>query len=312
MVMNELLDKDTTAMTIKELGSHVNTTLTALHSILIKRGDQFHELFKKGSWYSDNQSPGIRAGTMALYQLHVGEGILTIKGSATGEHHYTVCPNRKNPINFYYRNSDSGHHSFDAYDLVKETNYMHDPKDVTFELDINGKPCLPAEAKVKGRRFLDAYVLMDLVCNGGQYQRDNMHKIFSETLMKTDGACMFESSIYSPKYKGNSPILGLEDSFTAQTIAHAYPPIKFDSIREYILTDEMKKTVFVNYIVPAQSDKRNFISITGNKELLRDYWASFLSRNYHRTRDEFMNETFEITRKAMLDTLDAQQLGKVI
>lgn len=311
MVMDELLDKDTTGMTIEELEAHVNTALTTLYSTLYERATQFHALFKKGNWYSDNQSPGIRAGTMALYQLWVGEGILTIKGKSDIERRYTVSPDRKNPINFYYRSDASGQHSFDAYDLIKETNYIHDPKDNVFELNIKGVPTVPAEAKIKGRRFLDGYVLMDLVCNGGRYGRDDMYKIFSETLMKTDGACVFESSIYSPKYKGNSPTLGLEDSFTAQTIAHANPPIKFDSIREYILTDEMKKTVFVNYIAPSE-DKKHFLSITGNKELLRDYWANFLSRNYHRTRDGFMNETFETARKAMLDTLDAQQLGKVI
>jgi len=306
IAMNELLNKDTTTMSTEELEKHVSTTIMELFSIMKTKSQEFHELFKRGQWYSDNQSPGIRAATIALYQQHVSKGVLTIKHNIATQQ-FTISPERKNPINYHCRGGSSRIHAFDSYDMVKYTNYINNPKDIVFETTNEELPPLTTD-KI-GKKFLDAYTMMQLVCNGGKYD-NNTHKPFSETIMKTDTSMVYGSSIYSPEYGGNPRVFGVDESFSTYTIAHSKPFMKFHSIREYIITDMMKNTVFVNLIVPIS--KPEFIHITGNKEMLREYWAQFLERNRHRVNDEFMNETYEISKRALLETLNAQQLEKVI
>ena len=300
--MNELLDKDTSTMSIPELEKHIETTLSTLYNIMKKDSEDYIVLFKKGSWYSDNQSVGIRAGVMALYNLHVGEGELIIKSDADGK--YSVAARRKNPIN-YYNSYGSGHHSFDSFDLALYINNQHNPSELVFEVVINESKALDVEANVKGRRFTDAYTLLALCCQGGRYG-DYHAASFAKVLLKSDHSQLFEASIYN----NGAKVLGSSESFTAYTLAYANPKMKFDSIREYIITDAIKETAFMNFIM-FDNDKM-MVKVTGNKELVRGYWAEFLTRNGHRLRDEFIKETKDVTKQAMLEALGAQDLGKVI
>jgi hypothetical protein len=307
MAMNELLDKDTSTMSTPELVEHVNKTILEIYNITEKQHDKFGEIFEKGSWNDDNQSPGIRASVMALYNLHVGEGTLEIKKADTGRE-YTVTRERKNPINFY-SHGGSGHHSFNAYDLAKFVNYSNNPKDITFELKIDELPTMATEAEVKGRRFVNAYTLMILACHGERWGGNRHAHILSETILKTDRSLLYDSSIYGERY-GTAQMFGINDPMNVYTLAHANPVLGFTSMREYIISDAIKQTAFVNFVNP--SEKPKFVAVSGNLELLKDYWADWKARNYHRLRDEFIKETYDTIEQGLRETLDAQLLGKAI
>jgi len=318
-MMNELLDQDTSSMTDAELEGHIKKTLMTAHEVIMKSRPNFMTLCKEQGWNSDNQSKHIRALVMTLYREYISPDSnipVKVQSPEKSGKMFSLNPRRENTVTMHH--AGSTHYSFGSNMLALWSNAQFQPQELKYlyKTSVNGEDIeAPPEIAIGAQKLLDSYVLCMASFSDGQYGDINtVRSIFDDCIMNVATSNVMSSETY---YYGQNEYLprGL-DKYLAHTIAYTekFPNKNITRISEYVALDLLPDVLFISRIYENSYNGDSLLAmyLSGNKTLMRPYWAKFLAKNKERLRDEFIDKTYTIAYKAMRDIAGSEELGKVI